>query len=354
LGEQRNTIGAPLAENLLYFLLWWRDDIPVRTPADLGYPLSRHFQARGLASLRTGWGPDDWLVSHYCGRREHACHRQGDHNHVSFYALGEWFLVDAGYGDQGQQEDTTAPVNRWFGETDAHNCVLVDGANQRGPAYTPGWSEGELLDFRHTPAFDTTLGDASSCTGPDHRIRQSHRRVVVVRHGPAPYVAIVDVNEKDGTPFLAEHLWHTAEGNHLDLVSDAAGGPASGNAPGSALRFVLRGQAAQCDGHVLWPAAARLSVGDSHGRPQLRVAVHAPVAEAVTVFCPRRPGDAAPSFTCERIAPATFRITCALGGQTSTLDLSAATEGPLHDPLPTQFTTFGGQSEHAISSEPRA
>jgi hypothetical protein len=63
---------------------------------------------------------------------------------------------------------------------------------------------------------------------------------------------------------------------------------------------VLRGQAAQCDGHVLWPAAARLSVGDSHGRPQLRVAVHAPVAEAVTVFCPRRPGDAAPSFTCER------------------------------------------------------
>ena len=90
LGERRlgQPINAPLAETLLYFLLWWRDDAPVRPPDALGYPLARHFRDRGLASLRTGWGPQDWLVSHVCGRQHHAGHRQGDANHVSFYALG--------------------------------------------------------------------------------------------------------------------------------------------------------------------------------------------------------------------------------------------------------------------------
>ena len=67
------------------------------------------------------------------------------------------------------------------------------------------------------------------------------------------------------------------------------------------------------------------------------MAVQAPIAEAVTVFCPRRPGDAAPSFACERIGPATFRITCALGDHTSTLACSAATQGPLHEPLPVEL-----------------
>src|SRR5439155_24864733 len=201
LGEGPQIIGAPPAENLLYFLLWWRDDQPERAPDELGYPLARHFRTMGLASMRTGWGPEDWLVSHFCGRHEYSCHRQGHFNQVSFYAQGEQFLVDAGYGERGPQEDTTAPMNRWFGETEAHNCVLIDGANQRGTNPTPGWSEGELLDFQHTPAFDTTLGDASSCTGPDHRVRQALRRVVLVRQGPTPYLALVDVNERDGAPF---------------------------------------------------------------------------------------------------------------------------------------------------------
>jgi hypothetical protein len=84
LGEGSQIIGAPPAENLFYFLLWWRDGEPERTPAELGYPTARHFQARGLASMRTGWAANDWLVSHFCGRQEHASHRQGDYNHVSF------------------------------------------------------------------------------------------------------------------------------------------------------------------------------------------------------------------------------------------------------------------------------
>ena len=298
LGERRlgQPINAPLAETLLYFLLWWRDDPPVRTPDQLGYPLARHFRDRGLASLRTGWGPQDWLVSHVCGRQHHAGHRQGDANHVSFYALGESFLVDAGYGDLAAQADTTAPVDRWFGETAAHNCVLVDGASQRGTHPTPGWAEGELLDFQHRDAFATTLGDASSCTGPDHRVRQALRRVALVRGGPAPYLAVVDVNERDGAPFTATHLWHTDPTIRLDLLD--------------AHRFSLTGRRGWCPGQVLWPPDASVTAGSDHGRPQLRLALHAGVTEAVTVFCPR-PGEAPPTFACERLAPGAFRIVCA-------------------------------------------
>jgi hypothetical protein len=319
LGDEAPGGGAPPGENLLYFLRWWRDDIPVREPRELGYPLSRLFSGRGLASLRTGWGAEDWLVSHFCGRPQPKCHRQFDLNHVSFYALGERFLVDAGYGHIFQVKDKTASLDRWFKETQAHNGVLVDGANQTGHRRTPGWSEGEMLDYQHTDAFDTTLGDAASSTGPDHRVRRSLRRVAMVRRGPAPYLAVVDVNEKDGAPFLTECLWHTDFTNRIECDGS---------------RFTIHGQSADCHGEVLWPADARLTLGDSHGRPQLRAAVEAPVSEVVTVFCPRRRGEALPRFSCDREAEGSFRITCEAGGETFHLSVSAATRGPLREPLP--------------------
>ena len=317
LGEKRlgQPLNAPLAETLLYFLLWWREDAAALPPDALGYPPARHFRDRGLASLRTGWGDEDWLVSHVCGRQHHAGHRQGDANHVSFYALGETFLADAGYGDLAQQADTTARVDRWFGETSSHNCVLIDGEHQRGTHPTPGWAEGELLDFVHTAEWDSTLGDASACSGPDHRVRRSLRRVALVRRGPARYVAVVDLNEKDGDDFTAMHLWHTARGNGIEL--------------GERGGFTIRGGRSRCDGQVLWPPDGRLEVGDDHGRAQLRVEVLGKVTEAVTVFCPRREGEVAPVFSCERVEEGTFRITCERDGARSTLELSAATDGPL-------------------------
>jgi hypothetical protein len=320
LGETRmgNRMAAPPAENLLYYLLWWRDDAPVRTPDELGYPLARHFRGRGLASLRTGWGDEDWLVSHVCGINHHAGHRQGDANHLSLHALGESFLVDAGYGDLGTQQDTTARVNRWFGETDSHNCVLLDGLHQRGTHPTPGWAEGELLDYVHSAALDTTLGDASSCSGPDHRVRRSLRRVALVREAPAPCVVVVDVNEKDGTEFTATHLWHTARGNRMEKRD--------------ARRFTIGGRTHLCTGEVLWPLAAEVTLGEDHGRPQARLDVRGTVTEVVTVFCPRRTGEAVPTFTCERVGEGAFRVTCAVDGKSTTLTLSAVTEGPLRQP----------------------
>ena len=43
----------PRGDTLLAFLLWWDDDAPVKTPQELGYPLSRFFSGRGIVSMRT-------------------------------------------------------------------------------------------------------------------------------------------------------------------------------------------------------------------------------------------------------------------------------------------------------------
>ncbi len=306
-----------LGEYALHFLLWWREDAPVVEPHTLGYPLSHCFRPRGVASLRTGWGPDDWLVSHFCGRQERSCHRQGDFNHVALYALGERFLVDAGYGHP--RVDIRKPVDRFFTLTSSHNCVLIDGLNQRGVVASPGWAEGEMLDFQGSPSLDASLGDASSATGPDHRVRRALRRVVLARKAPRPYVAVVDVNEKDGKPFLAEARWHTHPGNRIEINGS---------------RFVVRGETNDCYGQVLWPRNATLVAATDNGRPQLRVAVRACVAEMVTIFCPLCRGDKPPRFSCRREKEGGFRIICREGTATSRLHVNATLVEPLRQTRP--------------------
>ena len=302
--------------SFLPFLLHWDDDAPVRTPQELGYPLSHCFTTRGVASMRSGWDDDDALVSHFSGRQELYCHRQGDFNHLSFYALGEPFLVDAGYGPPFRE--LAQPVDRWFGLTSAHNCVLIDGMEQRGVIESPGWAEGRILDFQHSEAFDTSLGDASSCTGPDHRVKRSLRRVAFVRGAPLPFLAVLDVNEKDGEPFLAECLWITDPDATLETDDRGA---------------VIQGKENDCQVCVLWPLDAQISMGESFGRPQLKIAVEERVAEMVTLFCPIRRGETPPVFSCAREAEGQFLVTCDQNGQTVTLRLTAITSGPLRKPV---------------------
>jgi hypothetical protein len=256
-------------------------------------------------------------LTHFCGRQELYCHRQGDYNHLSLYALGESFLVDAGYGHPFG--DVSKPVNRWFGLTSAHNCVLVDRLEQRGVVESPGWAEGEMLEFAQDRRLDTSLGDASSCTGPDHRVRRSLRRVVFVKGCPTPFVVVLDVNEKDGQEFLAECLWTTDSQNRVELADTG---------------FVIHGKGNRCDARVLWPERAEIALADSMGRPQVRVAVKAPVAEVVTVFCPCRTDDPTPAFSCQREGEGRFWVTCASEGRRSRLYLTACLSQPLRKPVP--------------------
>lgn len=268
----------------LLFLLWWKEDVQLQTPETLGYSVARTFPTRGVASMRTGWSTHDWLVSHFCGRQETKCHSQGDQNHIAFYAGGEHFLVDAGYGLP--ITDPKKAMDRWFAQTSAHNCVMIDGQEQRIGAH------GKMLDFESNEDFDSSLGDASCCSG-EYYLRRSLRRVILVR-GEVPFVAILDVNEKDGNEFETECRWTTHEENRIEIAGN---------------RFVIKGRALDCHSAVLWPQNAALALAESAGRPQLCVKICDTISEIVTVFCPlTRDAEVLPCFSCARESEGDFWI----------------------------------------------
>ena len=149
--------------------------------------------------------------------------------------------------------------------------------------------------------------------------------MVLVRAGPAPYLAVLDVNEKDGRPFTAELVWRTEARNRISL--------------GPGARFAIHGAENFCAAEALWPRAPapQLALGAGGGRPQVRLSLTAPVVETLTVFCPRRAGEPTPHFSCRRNGDAAFSVTCDLGGRASVLRVSAAADGPLHEPKPVRL-----------------
>jgi len=158
-------------------------------------------------------------------------------------------------------------------------------------------------------------------------VRRALRRVVLVRASPAPYLAVLDVNEKDGRPFTADLLWHTDAHNRISL--------------GVGARFVIHGAENICVAEVLWPRAPapELALGDNRGRPQVRLSLTAPAVETLTVFCPRRAGEPTPRFSCRRDGDAAFSVTCDLGGRASVLRLSATAGGPVEAPRAVRLQT---------------
>ena len=309
----------PYPDLIHYVLLNWDDALPVRTPQELGYPLSHAFLQRGVADLRTGWERDDLLLSHFCGRQVWTLHRQSDFNHVALYALGEKFLVDEGYGQAGvEQGQRGGPHYRYFGRADLHNTVLFDGQDQtgnQGHATPAWWAEGRIIDWRHTPDFDTSLGDASGAYGPDHTIDKALRRVVLLR-GARPVVIVIDSMrvDADGREHDFEALWRTDAGNRIEIDDR---------------RFRIIGRENDCIGEVLHPAAARLRVADHYNQPQLRVAHRAAELDMVTVFVPLRRGEASPEFTCEEIGDGQFRVTVADGTTRRVVTAGTRCEGPM-------------------------
>jgi hypothetical protein len=276
---------TPLIRDFVNFLLWWDESVPTRSPQELGWPFSGHFPLRGVSSHRTGWGDKSLLASHFCGRQEVLCHRQGDQNHIALYAGGELLLVDAGYG--GAKKDMSQKMDRWFGLTEAHNCVLIDGQNQRGVMEAPGWGEGEMLDFSESASTSTSLGDASFATGKDHRIRTSLRRLTIFRKLPFGVVTVVDVNEYTGNPFKTEILWHTHPDNSWKTT------PTGG---------II--QSATIDCHVF---IFDLNEGDfeivseiGFGRPRLRVCSNASHSRFLTLFLPLPIGHPIPQAILQR------------------------------------------------------
>lgn len=296
----------------LAWIMWWDDEQPLRTPAELDYPISHRFLTRGIASLRSGWQPDDWLVSHFCGREEIICHRQGDKNHITFWAGDEMILADPGYGGlaKGYKRDYTQEVDRYYQKSDVHNVVLFNGQNQHSVHSAFGWSEGAMLDFEHEEnRFTASLGDAAAATGPNHTVRRSLRRVV---HVSKHCIVVVDLNELDGKPFNLDVQWQTHPNHRIELTD---GG------------FVIHGLKNRCRAWTFSPQELAASLHETYTFPQVRLRTHAAVSEVVTVFALH---DAAVKI--EREAEGVYNVTV----DDVTINAAAAVTMPLRKPIATR------------------
>lgn len=257
-------------------LLWMDDETEARRPDLCGYPLDRHFRERGIVTMRTGWEPDSIHATLFSGRQGHTAHCHHDLNQVTFYGLGERFLVDIGYWTR--DPGTGGVLAGWPAE--AHNLVSVDGVVQRG-RHTSDWAEGRIDAFETRADYAYTLGDAREALGS---VSRSERHFFLSRRPEAaPYAIWIDDVEVDGTG--AEHdfklFLHTAPGNRFVLESD---------------RVSVQGARATLDIHLAAPFSPRLSVGAYGPFPRLEIAGRSARGRFALLLHPRRAGEPAARF----------------------------------------------------------
>ncbi|MCE9592344.1 MAG: heparinase II/III-family protein [Planctomycetes bacterium] len=128
--------------------------VPVQTPARL----AALFPRTGVASVRSGWRPDDSFVGFKSGP-SNVGHSHLDANSFIVEAAGKPLLIDEGFWWYGP-----GCFERWRWDFDncatiGHNTLLVDGKGQTLGADHPG----RLTRFESHPRYHLTVGDASAC-----------------------------------------------------------------------------------------------------------------------------------------------------------------------------------------------
>jgi len=284
-----------------WYLLWPDDRAPEAQPPDAcGYPNARHFRDRGIVSVRSGWTADDLHVSMFSGPNHMTAHRQADQNQVTFYALGERFLIDTGYFTNDPETGERIPGVRG----DAHSLVFIDGEGQAAILDYPGgscdaWPMGRILGFAAGPDHAWTLGDARE--GYARILRRAERHLHAVwKQDLPPYAVWVDDIDTDGEEHEYALLLHTAPGNRFDWEDE---------------RITIHGQEHQLDIHLATDAPVTISEDAFGDHPRLRIALRAVRGRFVMLLHPRRSGEAEAAFAAD-LAEDEITTIVRLGGRT--------------------------------------
>ncbi len=121
----------------------------------------------GVATLRSGWTPDDIVVSIWA---EAGAARKAVHNHVdstSFVmsGMGELFITDTGYYKPNAQDNavTASPQS--------HNVILIDGKGAPSKGLLTSWGDADASI--ENPIDDQTFGYVEAVqTYEDHTVRR--------------------------------------------------------------------------------------------------------------------------------------------------------------------------------------
>jgi hypothetical protein len=224
--------------NLGAMVLWGDPAMPSQSPKEAGYPLTTHYEERGLAVLRDGWGEEDALVTLIAGEGVHGCWNHADNNSFTFAARGETFAIDRGSFSRvnGRKVSKREPWD--------HNLVLVDGMGYKfvkGSQSVPG----ELVRVNDLGGAALATGDVKNAFAePFHK---AERSVFLVR-GPQPVLIVVDDIQKDAAEHEFTWLMHTRLESRIEV-----------DAPAVAARITGSRKGGVCDVRLLWPKNTAVS-----------------------------------------------------------------------------------------------
>ena len=193
----RGEVGEPIAT-----VLWHRDVDPAFSP-EATLPLAKAFPGRGLVHVRSGWAPEDLMLSFEARQRDwgEGVHQNQDVNSFTLYADGGRLVTDSGYANWLEKMIYANYEGAKSSTTPAHNYLVADGRSQ------DFHGKGRLRRFATTAivgdpgTLDVAVGDARLAYLVNQPAR-ADRYVLHVRAdgGAADYVVVGDAFRQNGNP----------------------------------------------------------------------------------------------------------------------------------------------------------
>ena len=285
--------GRNAAQPMLNYIILWHALAPeAMTPEQVDKPLSARFSRRGMVLARSGWGPDDCLLSFICGGDPEYGHRQYDAGHFSLYRGQSALAGDSGYGGKN---------------TEDHNGVLFDGKGQqlkcaegRITAYEPG----ELATYACG-----NLGDLYN----NAALKSYNRHIFFCHDRQRPYMVVYDELQADGAEHTYTWVMQGINATGFMISGEGMRFELSGEYPVifddnsgwqmSVMLFASQPPSFTQDiNETKWSATASIIE-----HPRLRGDVTTSASPGFLAFLyPRREGDPVPTVT--RVAPHALRI----------------------------------------------
>ena len=179
--------------------------------------LSRIFSERGSAVMRSGWRPEDTVISVRAGAWfNHEHHDQGS---FLVAAFGEQLVAEAG----GSSYYTDPHYPDFFTQAPAHNTILVDNDAFSQEDYD-GRYWAAFHDFprfvRHafSPGIDYLTADLTPAYRDTGGIRNVQRDYLFIK----PATLIIRDDIQADMPHLYSWFVHPPSGAHTDIASAAA------------------------------------------------------------------------------------------------------------------------------------
>lgn len=195
-GHPRTTYTTP------FLFMWGEEPVQPVHPNDKNYALGHKFVS-GRVFARNSWQGED--AAHFAmtsGIDFHRGHDQQDENSVTFYALGEGFLIDPNYEPE---------------RSEAHTTLRIDGVEQiKG-------GDGNIARYREDKYGALVVGQAEHAYDFDKTwVGYAERKAYFVR-GPNPYLVFRDdsqVEHDRAVEIVSRYI--TYPNNTLSLDGQAA------------------------------------------------------------------------------------------------------------------------------------